>query len=78
MINSVELVENQQMPTFGDYFRSIPSLFAGDATLPKPIGADTKVPDLPISTWSSVLSLTFHICDQHLALGKHNGRRKGM
>ncbi|CAL8466758.1 g6294 [Coccomyxa elongata] len=43
VINSVELVENQQMPTFGDYIRSIPSLFAGDATLPKPIGADTKV-----------------------------------
>lgn len=44
VINSVELVENQQMPSFGDYIRSIPSLFAGDATLPKPIGADTKVP----------------------------------
>ena len=51
-INSVELVENQQMPTFTDYIRSIPSLFAGDATLPKPIGADTKVPDLSINAWS--------------------------
>lgn len=43
MINSVEYVENQQMPSVQEYINSIPSLLAGDATLPKPIGADTKV-----------------------------------
>ena len=44
VINSVEFVENQQMPSFQEYVSSIPSLLAGDARLPKPIGADTKVP----------------------------------
>nr|QOL01096.1 putative extracellular protein CSOL_025 [Pseudococcomyxa simplex] len=43
VINSVEYVENQQMPSVQEYISSIPSLLAGDATLPKPIGADTKV-----------------------------------
>ncbi len=44
MINNVEFVENQQMPSFGEYINSIPSLLSGNARLPKPIGADTKVP----------------------------------
>lgn len=45
VINNVEFVENQQMPSFGEYINSIPSLLSGNARLPKPIGADTKVPD---------------------------------
>jgi hypothetical protein len=44
-IDSVTYVENQQMPTLGQYLASLPAFLTGGNTrLPKPVGADTKVP----------------------------------
>lgn len=43
-LNTVGLVENQEVPTVMQYLNSIPTLLMNGTTrLPKPVGADTKV-----------------------------------